>query len=325
MTLSDLPSCPATLQYSDVCKRTVGKPGETHSYVFDVDAEDRVRVVMVRIGGLLEPEFALYNSKGEWAYCNHTSTMTAMAECTLRYAGTYTLKTTDHSDRDQGEYMLSIQRLNMPRGAVTIAFGQTVASSISLPMEYDFYSFDADVGDRVVLTVARSNSILEPRFAVYDQKGTWAYCNRESTKLAQAECGISNAGTYTIQVEDGSDRDEGEYFIRLQKRNSPAGALPIESGQTLTGSIESTAEEDYYTFLGDVDDKFAISVRRTQGTMAPRFALYNEQGEWAYCNRSSTTVAEATCTIKRAGRYAILITDETATDFGSYTITLQKQ
>ncbi len=320
-----LPECPETIQYGQVIRCSIGKPGETHSYTFNADVGDRIRIVMVRTGDILEPEFALYNSSGDWAYCNAYSTKVASQECGIDRAGAYSIKTTDHSDRDRGSYTLSLQRLNNPVGATSIDFGQTLTATIDLPMEYDFYTFFADAGDRIVITVARYNSILEPEFALYNERGDWAYCNARSTKIAQAECRLENAGQYSIQVNDQSDRDEGTYIIRLQKLNSPAGSVPINFGQTVQGSIQSIAKEDFYTFFADVNDKIVISMRRTEGRMEPSFGLYNERGDWAYCNASSTTVAEARCTIDRAGTYTIRATDASENDLGKYTLTLQRQ
>lgn len=320
-----LPECPDTIQYGQVIRCSIGSPGETHSYTFNADVGDKIRIVMVRTSDLLEPEFALYNPNGDWAYCSADSTRVASRECGLDRAGTYSIKVTDHSDRDRGDYTLSLQRLNNPVGAVDIDFGETITGSIDMPEEYDFYSFFADAGDKIVITMARSNSILEPAFAVYDERGGWYYCNAQSTKIAQKECTISNAGRYSIQANDQSDRDEGTYIIRLQKLNNPAGSLPINFGQTIESSIDSIAQDDFYTFFADVNDKIVITMRRIDGRMEPSFALYDERGDWKYCSATSTTVAERSCTIDRAGSYTIRATDSSDNDAGRYSLTLRRQ
>ncbi|MFZ2359049.1 MAG: hypothetical protein WA040_06865 [Anaerolineae bacterium] len=321
----ELPICPETIQYGQVIRCSISSPGEFNTYTFDADVGDKIRIVMVRAGDIIEPEFALYNANGDWAYCSANSTKIASAECGIDRAGTYSIQAFDHSDRDRGDYTLSLQRLNNPVGATTIDFGQTITATIDMPMEYDFYTFFADAGDKIVVTVARSNSILEPEFGLYNERGNWAYCSTRSTKIAQAECTMDTAGQYSIQVNDQSDRDEGSYIIRLQKLNNPAGSVPINFGQTVEGSIQSVAEEDFYTFFADVNDKIVIAMRRTEGRMEPSFGLYNERGDWAYCSSSSTTAAEARCTVDRAGTYTIRATDASENDLGKYTLTLQRQ
>lgn len=320
-----LPECPDTIQYGQVIRCSIGNPGETHSYIFDADVGDKIRIIMVRAGDILEPEFALYDPNGDRTSCSDYSTQTASRECTIDRAGTYSIKTTDHSDRDRGDYLLSLQRLNSPVGAAAIDYGQTITGSIEMPSEYDFYSFFADASDKVVITVSRSNSILEPAFRVYDEKGNSTSCSAQSTKIAQRECTISNAGQYSIQVDDQSDRDEGEYIIRLQRLNNPMGSLLIDYGQTVESNIESTAQDDFYTFFADVNDRIVITMRRIDGGMEPSFTLYDERGGRTSCSASSTTIAERRCTIDRAGNYTIRATDGSDNDSGRYSLTLQKQ
>lgn len=322
---SVLPVCPERIQFGDVIRCSIGSPGETHAYTFEADVDDIVRIVMVRVSDALEPEFTVTHSDGGWTSCIAKSTKVATNECRMNRTDTYTITTSDQSDRDKGEYILSLQRLNDPAGSIAIDFGQTVTGSINLPMEYDFYTFFGDVGDMIVITMARSNSILEPEYTMYDEGGGWTSCRGKSTKITQGECRLSNAGQYTIQVNDQSDRDEGSYILRLQKLNSPAGAVPIDFGQTLEGRIDSTAEEDFYTFSADVDDRIVITMRRSTGVLEPSFRVYTDLGEWTNCIASSATVAEANCRIGHAGNYAIRATDGSDKDSGEYTLTLQKQ
>jgi hypothetical protein len=250
---------------------------------------------------------------------------------------------------------------SLPAGG--LSYGTTTSGAISAIGEIDTYTFVAEGGDSLLISLSRVSGDLWPGIRLYDPNGTLLQEDEDpvhleitrliptiyptflpmslnaaaSGRAAQhrpasgqaVPAGLSflaaTSGTYTIHISDGFNGTlTGSYSLFLQKLNPPAGAVPIAYSQTLPGSINAPAEMDAFTFAAAAGDTVLVSLSRASGDLWQQVRLLDPTG--ALLNQASAPGhTELTYGISVSGAYTLLLADGfNGTMTGSYSLFLQK-
>jgi hypothetical protein len=97
--------------------------------------------------------------------------------------------------------------------------------------------------------------------------------------------------------------------------------IPIDSGQTLSGSIDGPSGMGEFQFYGDSGDRVVINAVKTSGTLAPRIYLYSPSG---VLETDSGVFNHLSWLLQETGLYTILVMDSILDRTGGYNITLMK-
>jgi hypothetical protein len=212
----------------------------------------------------------------------------------------------------------------------TIAYGETIQCSISTASEVDVYSFNGNLGDKILVRMSRTSGGFWPSIRVYNPNGMpTPSCNASSaSETAEVSCTLTASGTHTILVDDGSSgTNTGNYNLYLQRANNPGNPTPISFGQTISGTIAGAATLNTYTFNGNSGDKILLRMSRTSGGFWPSIRVYNPNGTPTLsCNAlSASETAEVSCTLTASGTHTILVGDGlNGTITGNYNLYLQR-
>jgi hypothetical protein len=238
--------------------------------------------------------------------------------------GQYTVLTCDHYGNYTGSYCIFVQRLNNPGNATAIGLGQMVSASIDLVAEMDTYTFSASAGDSVLIRMSESSGPLYPEIRLYGPDGNelaWAWDSRTAEVLWI----LPSDGQYTVLTCDHYGNYTGSYCIFVQRLNYPGNATAIGFGQTVSGSIDSDAETDTYTFSANAGDSVLIRMSKSSGSLDPQVRLYGPDGNEVASGWSYGTSVEVSCILPSDGQYTILACDYGGTDTGDYTLFLDRQ
>ena len=196
------------------------------TYEFNALQGDAV-LVQVSTDTDVDPEFVIWGPSGDYidstiAYGPDTSALVAEMPAT----GTYTMTVVDNADtitniedhgQDTGNYWVFLQRLNDPKQAVQLGFGQTISASISSAFEVDSYSFDALEGDVVEVTMSTDTG-LDPALLLHAPDGSFLNGDEipgPGTASVDTDPLVAT-GTYTVlAVSGGSGKETGTYTISL--------------------------------------------------------------------------------------------------------------
>ena len=149
-----------------------------------------------------------------------------------------------------------------------------MSGTLDSPSQVDTYTFAAAANDVVTLTVGNTSSgSFSPR----------ADLRSPSTTLGTVGSGIKQAftlpvaGTYTILVYDYGQNATGTYNIDLGGiRPTSANGVPIQLGDTKSGTIGVVGEVDDYVFTAAADDWVTLAVSNTySGSYYPYADLYS--------------------------------------------------
>lgn len=86
-----------------------------------------------------------------------------------------------------------------------------------MPAEIDTYTFAAEAGDSVLISMARTSGTLWPQIRLFSPEGTSAGVASGAT-LAELNATLTESGTHTILVADDlNGRLTGGYNLQLQQ------------------------------------------------------------------------------------------------------------
>jgi hypothetical protein len=248
----------------------------------------------------------------------------AQIDCTLDAAGTYTILVGDFGADGTGNYQLYLQRTNDPVNFIPINYGGVVTGTIDLAVRLDTYTFPGNSGDRVRFSMNMTSGTLDPSFDVFRPDGSLLCSQATFGVLAQTDCALDAAGTYTILVGDFGADGTGNYQLYLQRTNDPVNFIPINYGEVVTGTIDLAVRLDTYTFPGNSGDQVRFSMNMTSGNLDPSFDVFRPDGSLLCSQATFGVLAQIDCTLDTTGTYTILVGDFGADGTGDYEFVAEK-
>jgi hypothetical protein len=203
--------------------------------------------------------------------------------------------------------------------------GEThIGLNISAPSYMDTWTFEGNVGDRIIITAVPTSGTLDTYISLYPPDGGPV---EASTPFDKLDCQLQKSGLYTIVIEDIGLNDAGTYnitFLKMPGSVSYPDDLdggPIASGQTLSGSVNVASDLDAFQFYGDAGDRVVITAVPTSGTLDTYISLYPPDGGPV---EASTPFDKLDHQLQKSGLYTIVIEDIGLNDTGTYNITFLK-
>jgi len=206
--------------------------------------------------------------------------------------------------------------------STSVEFGQFMNCKVEKSGQKNTHKFSANEGDRIIITMSRTEGELEPNFVVYDSRGTTVcYYTAPGRKVVEETCTISTEGSYTITAYSAYADRLGSYNLNVQRLNNPSGATSIEYGKIVDSTIDVIAEYDYYTFQANEGDIVTVTMARTGGEIEPNFLVYGIRGTTVcYYTAPGRKVVEETCKIPTTGSYTIVAYSAYPDKLGSYSL-----
>ncbi len=306
--------------FGDNITSSIGSPAELDAYVFTANSTD---TVYIRMGASWYdyPQIRLYAPNG--TLIGSQTSLAYYQELTkkLDNTGIYTILIGDADSDNTGNYGIYLQRTNMPRKNISITAGNTKSDTVNNSIDMDTYSFTAYSGDNILIRMGASWYDY-PQIRLYAPNGTLigssaslAY-NQELTKK------LDVSGRYNILIGDGDGDNSGAYNMYFQILNRPGNKTSIESGDTISSSINPSSEMDTYVFNAYSGDNVLIRMGASWYDY-PQIRLYAPNGSLIGSSSSLAYNQELTKTLNANGEYKILIGDGDSDNTGSYSLYFQ--
>ena len=213
-----------------------------------------------------------------------------------------------------------------------ILSAETRTGSLTSVVQTDSFTFTGEAGQGVVITMSRESGELNPVIDLYDPYGKWetnAYTIYGATaKLDKYQ--LLQSDGYTIVVSDCDINGTGSYSLSLLLIPGPTVSTQdpdggeIYSGEIKTGTIDTYADTDAYTFNGEAGQGPVITMSRENGELNPVIDLYDPYGKW---ETNAYTIYGATAKLDKyqllqSGGYTIVVSDCDCNGTGSYSLSL---
>lgn len=323
LSLTRVPSVdhPTAIAFSEPLDATLDSPSEEDVYFFTALGGDRVRITMVAGTFGLEPVLELLDAAGNRLDLQSGVAYTVM-EFSVDTGGVFYVVSSDAGTDDTGDYSISVERLNAPRGVTPINPGQTLPGSLDQRAQYDGYYFQASGRDPHRISVVASASSIEPVVEIFDTAGNAVAVSSEST-LAVAEFSPERGGAFLILVSDGRLDDLGEYAISLERLGNPVDPVSLHYGEALHVAFTMPAEYHPYTFVARGGDQIRVSMVEATPAIEPVIEVFDFLGS-RVATREEATLAVVEFTVDRGGDFFLLTSDANLDEKGEYTVGVER-
>jgi hypothetical protein len=208
-------------------RTTLPAPTEVDRFTFPGIANEVVHITLANEGGTaFNPVFrVIAPDRTVVPGCGFSTNL----DCRLPLAGSYAVEVLDASADGTGTYSLHIQRLTDGRrcgGSIACDVPLTTTLGTVAKADTNIHSFSAAAGERVHVTLGnQGGTLFNPVFRVIAPNGTVVPGCGFSTNL---DCLLPLAGSYAVEVLDGSTDGTGTYSLHIQR---------LTAGRRCGGSI----------------------------------------------------------------------------------------
>src|SRR4051794_28624414 len=299
---------------------------DTNLHSFSANANERVHVSIANQGGTnFNPFFRVLAPTGRSE--ERRAGTTSNVECLLPFTGSYAVEVLDGFLDGTGTYSLHIQRLTAAfRCGGTIACDVPVTTTLGTVARADtnLHSFSAAANERVHVSIANQGGTnFNPFFRVLAPTG--AVVSGCSFTNSNVDCLLPVAGSYGVEVLDGSFDGTGTYSLHIQRLTAEfrCGGQ-ARCGTALTpaalGAV-ARADSDLWSF-GGVIGSVNIAFTNLGGTaFNPVWRVVSPTGTTiSGCTFSARTLA--TCALPSDGSYAVEVLDSSFDGTGRYALTV---
>lgn len=313
------------INFGETAKGSIDAAAEVDVFTFTANAEDTILVRASRASESVWPGIRVFDPNGNLLREVSSSVTAEIGSLRLPIGGTYSIHIFDSFNGTlTGQYCAYLQRLDGPGNALNISFSETQYNTIDNPAEMEAYTFEAEAGDKVLVSSSRGNTgSIWPGVRVYSPSGVLL---REATDSRTAEIDgltLPATGLYTILVFDSFNGTQiGEFGLHLQRFNNPVNAFMIDFGETRSGAIDRPGKLEAYTFVANAADRISVRMSRGSGSVWPGVRVYSASGVKLGQAESSTTSEIASLTLAEPGVYTILCYDSFGGLTGNYNLFL---
>ena len=205
--------------------------------------------------------------------------------------------------------------------------GEVFDCSISVGGETDSYTVTAQQNDAWFFRVLRTSGSFQPYIRLLNAASTQICANYTYGAYVDLSCSITTTGTYRLMVRDITNGSAltGNYIAYGQRVNSPAASKALDFGTQTSGQLQTTIEDNVFSFVAAINDKINLRVQRDSGAFTPSMTVYDDSGKKLCGDYTYGEYVGLDCTVNKTGTYYIFIEDVGIDSVGTYTLHLQRR
>ena len=216
----------------------------------------------------------------------------------------------------------------------TIELESNIQCTLDTTVDTDTYSFDAHLGDIILVRMGFTTEGPDPQISVLEPEGNKLcenhYSNQNNQNIAaELTCPLLKDGTHTIIVDEHQGNDiGGSYNLSLDQLNSTG--LPIEFGQTITGTLLATTDVNIHTFTTSAASRVLLRMGFSSDGPDPHIRIFDARGnklcEDHYSNQPDQNIAaDLICELPDIGRYNVVASEYDGNNIGgAYSLSLER-
>ncbi|MBN1964690.1 MAG: pre-peptidase C-terminal domain-containing protein, partial [Anaerolineae bacterium] len=252
------------------------------------------------------------------------------------------------SGTSQGSFVLTVNTAPTsglglsPDAALFIRYGDSLAGSIDDEHSFHYYTFGAQRGDIVTISLERATGTLDPFMLLLNTQRSVIQEDDDSGSGRNAlmqSFSIPETGNYYIlatRYEREAGDTSGDYVLRLEGVTGEApivapGTLTILYNSSVNGEISNATPSTAYAFLAHAGDVITVEMTARGGDLDPLLLLFDTDSVQLAADDDSGPGQDARIanfTIPADGTYYIIATRyefQSGTTSGSYSLSLTPQ
>ncbi|MBK7259237.1 MAG: T9SS type A sorting domain-containing protein [Ignavibacteriae bacterium] len=314
----------------------VQHPTQMLAYTIGVTEGDTLWATVQRDSGDITPSMSIFLPDGTLladAKATSGETPATISGVAIPLTGQLGILIGDTAGFVPGRIAISV---GYSSGAV-IAYGQTIHDSIMSGSHIRRYGFEGIIGDRLILRINRASGSLNPCVVVTNPDGTVGVAQYRvlgDSTYARSWIGnvvLPSSGYYKISVMDSSRSRTGDFYLSLQKSNTPLGAercAPCNIAgftgvclDTTFATILLPTQMNPFVFYGGYRRAVTITAFSDSGSLRPLIELFRPdgtllaRGAWQSSDTSHSSILIPRTELGETKDYFFIVGDR----FGSYT------
>ena len=275
---SDLQADAASIAQDGLIRGQLNDDNPRDVYYLDGLRGEVIGLELSAVSGDLDPVLTVFDETGQLALRQDDSagSLNAGKDLVIARTGRYFVivgRFGYQLGSSAGEYLLQLTRKGVlsERGS-TLRYGDSVIGTISDSNAEVYYTFQAQQGDILTISMLRSSGTLDPYLQVVDSERFVIAQNDDQvgadTRNARIDALIiARSGAYVI-VATRYDGSAGSFVLTLEEAaDSGSGStrlapLPISYGETVSSNINRQHVSRYYSFVAEAGDQVTIDLQR---------------------------------------------------------------
>ena len=205
-----------------------------------------------------------------------------------------------------------------------IAYGETLAGELSVPGEFDNFTFLATAGSVIILRLADQDGGIEPRLRLLNPGGMELHDTYSYTVAELDEITLPVTGVYTVTASDHNNDDTGSYRLHLQRLDDPANATDLPLGATVAATLDQYAETQSFELTVAADDRIILRLSEVDSGLYPQLRVYDPDGAQISVQSGNPMAEIDALVIPSSGTHTVMVLDNPGTDVGEYRLHVQR-
>ncbi|MEL7235759.1 MAG: PPC domain-containing protein, partial [Chloroflexota bacterium] len=259
----------------------------SETFSFSGKRGEFVSVELLTTTGNLDPVLTMLNSNGDvmLSVDDGVGRGTRIDSVRVPASGVYYLTVSRFGGAvgtTRGGFTLLLSRVGVSsESGSALRYDDTVINTISDGEPLLYYTFEANQGDILDVSMQRVSGDLDPLLKVLNSVAAVLAASddvpgSETLDAAIEGLVIEQAGTYVIVATRYGEEvglSTGAFVLSLAENddsglgNTLQTAAPLEPGTPLENELTATRFEQYYTFIASEDDLVRIRLDRISGTL----------------------------------------------------------
>lgn len=271
-----------TIEVGTLVEGRIDNTNPSDVYSIDGTRGAVLRLSLIPASGNLDPVLTLFDPNGILLFRrdDHAGTLGIETTITFHENGTYLLVVGRFGyalGTSSGDYELTIERVGVSSDeGSTLLYGVPVTGTISNTQPQIFFTFQANHGDIISISMIRSSGTLDPYLQVVDSERFLLAENDDAngnTRNAQINnLLIETTGTYIVvatRYGQAAGDSVGSFVLTVAEGensglgNSSQAPVPIVFNETIEDTLSAERYERFYSFQGQRDQLVTITMERT--------------------------------------------------------------
>lgn len=294
--------------------------GDLDTFTFEASIGERVHLNVGDVDNTsLFPVLVLIDPVGDVFASDSGSRAATLRDIEIDATGVWTVVLADSGSNDAGNYELFFARVPGANERGLLPNDARRAASLAVG-DIDTWTFDAEPGDRLFLTIADvNNTSFFPDLLVYGPDGALLYSDSDSLAAFMNGVEASSAGRFTAVVRDSGANDAGDYELHFARAPGAAEGGTLVGNAALAGTLE-LGDIDTFEFGAREGANVTVNVGDTDNTsLFPVVQLFDATGALV-ASDSASLAASIALSVPADGFYTLVVHDSGANDAGNYTL-----
>lgn len=323
-------------------------------YTLNAPAPDTIRITADRVSGTLFPEVEIQDVNGASIRTGYTDSEgdQSTVDVTLPNPGQYTIivrRDRGFTGETTGVYQLIVDLLGAGVGSPvlaapleTITYDTPVTGELVDGRWYQDWQLTTQAGDTLSISIERTEGNLQPEVVLLGGSGQElrrGYVDGTNAQTTLDRYQLDVPGTYTVRAQRAREQagtSEGSYSMTVTLIGTGAGSPAltaesgtVENGTPVDGELTNVNWLNTWAYTAAADERVDIVVTRTDGTLIPRVAIQDANGQnlrEAYPEVTGDVVIIRDFAIPTAGTYRIVVfrlDEQNGYTTGAYTLAVR--